>query len=115
MATQQIVVTAADPIAFVKEILKWGEKGATLKDRTFPRLKGLPYAVELEIETDKNIPSTPLANVLPIPTSAEVYTKEELEALEWSVFKKVCKSLNIGGRDRVVMTTQYLKAVAEKE
>lgn len=115
MATQQIVVTAADPIAFVKEILKWGEKGATLKDRTFPRLKGLPYAVELEIETDKNLPKTPLSNVLPIPTSAEVYTEEELNAMEWDKLKKIAKSQGITGRDRQQVTRKYLEALENKE
>lgn len=44
------------------------------------------------------------------------WTKEQLEDLEWGVFKKVVKqAFGITGRDRVKMTRQYLDKVAESK
>lgn len=44
------------------------------------------------------------------------WTKEQLEDLEWDVFKKVVKqAFGITGRDRLKMTRQYLDKVAESQ
>ncbi len=44
------------------------------------------------------------------------WTKEQLEDLEWDVFKKVVKqAFGITGRDRLKMTRQYLDKVSESQ
>ena len=44
------------------------------------------------------------------------WTKEQLEDLEWDVFKKVVKqAFGITGRDRLKMTRQYLDKVVESQ
>lgn len=116
MPKQAINVTAVDPIQFVQRLLELGKQGATLKEKTFPRLKGLPYAVQLEIEVEgsQEVAKAPGVNPLPVPLAEKVFTKEELEAMEWDDFKKALKAVGIGGRDRDLMTTKYLKQIEEK-
>jgi hypothetical protein len=110
MATQTLVVTSTNPVDFINRVIEAAQQGAVLKERTCPRLKGMPYAVELTLETDKGIDSKPGVNAIPVPESEKIYTKEELEALEWSDFKKACKGYNLTGRDRNLLTTRYLQA-----
>ncbi len=112
MAKQTLNVTAADPVAFVKRLLEAGKEGATLKDRTFPRIKGIPYVAELEIDTDIGVDSKPGVNAIPVPLSERVYTKEELDAMEWDDFRAAVQSKGIKGRRRDNMVVQYMKAVA---
>lgn len=113
MAKQTLNVTASDPVAFVKRLLEAGKEGATLKDRTFPRIKGIPYVAELEINTDIGVDSKPGVNAIPVPLSERVYTKEELDAMEWETFKATVASRGVGGKKRDLMTNRYLKAIAE--
>lgn len=115
MAKQTLNVTAADPVAFVKRLLEAGKEGAILKDRTFPRIKGIPYVAELEINTDIGVDSKPGVNAIPVPLSERVYTKEELDAMEWEFFKEVCSAKSIGGRKRDLMTNKYLKVIAGQD
>lgn len=113
MAKQTIVVTSTNPVDFVKLILEKGREGCTLKERTCPRLKGLPYAAELvlEITGGDEVKSSPGVNAIPVPMAAKVYTKEELEAMDWDTFRSAVQSKGIKGRQREVMTVKYLKAV----
>lgn len=117
MSIQKLVITAVSPIDFISRILEAGKNGAVLKDRTFPRLKGLPYAVELEVEVEgsSEILSSPGVNAIPVPMSEKVYSKEELEILDWDIFKKACKAYGITGRDRNLLTTKYLQATNQIE
>lgn len=113
MATQNIIVTATNPVEFVQRLLELGSKGATLKERTCPRLKGLPYAAELVIEItgSDEIKSSPGVNAIPVPMAIKVYTKEELEAMDWDMFRSAVQSKGVKGRQREVMTVKYLQAV----
>lgn len=113
MATQNINVTATNPVEFVQRLLELGAKGATLKERTCPRLKGLPYAAELvlEITGSDELQAGPGVNAIPVPMAVKVYTKEELEAMDWDTFRSAVQSKGVKGRQREVMTVKYLQAV----
>lgn len=53
---------------------------------------------------------------LSLSPEGKPWTKEQLEDLEWGVFKKVVKqAFGITGRDRVKMQKQYLEKVAETQ
>lgn len=43
------------------------------------------------------------------------WTKEQLDDLDWSMFKRIVKTQKITGRDRQKMTKQYLEAVKVSE
>lgn len=113
MATQQIIVTSTNPVDFVKRILELGKQGAVLKERSCPRLKGLPYAAELTIETvgSEELKVSPGVNAIPVALSEKVFTKEELEAMPIEEMRPVVASRGVKGRDKVKMIKQYLAAV----
>jgi len=55
-------------------------------------------------------------NSLALNPEGNPWTKEQLEDLEWDVFKKVVKqAFGITGRDRLKMTRQYLDKVSESQ
>jgi hypothetical protein len=112
MPIQTISVTAADPITFINRVIELASQGAVLKEKTFPRLQGKPFALQMEIEVEGNseIPKAPGINPLPVPLSEKVYSKEELDSMSWEQFKKAVKAKGIGGRDRDVMVAKYLQA-----
>ena len=113
MATQNINVTSTNPVDFVQKLLELGAKGAMLKERTCPRLKGLPYAAELVFEVDGivTLENTPGVNAIPVALSEKVYTKEQLEAMPIEEMRPVVASRGVKGRDKVKMIKQYLAAV----
>lgn len=115
MVKQTLNITAADPVSFVTRLLEAGKNGAALKARTFPRIKGVPYVAELELETESGVESKPGVNAIPVPLSERVYTKEELEEMDWEFFKQVVGAKGVGGRTRDVMTNKYLKIVSEQD
>lgn len=113
MASQNINVTATNPVEFVQRLLELGKQGATLKERTCPRLKGLPYAAELVFTVDGivTLDTTPGVNAIPVALSEKVYTKEQLEAMPIETMRPVVASRGVKGRDKVKMIKQYLAAV----
>ena len=113
MATQQINVTATNPVTFVERLLELGKQGATLKERTCPRLKGLPYAAELVFKVDGivTLENAPGVNAIPVALSEKVYTKEQLEAMPIEEMRPIVGSRNVKGRDKTKMIKQYLAAV----
>jgi hypothetical protein len=113
MATQNINVTATNPVEFVQRLLELGKQGATLKERTCPRLKGLPYAAELVFQVDGivTLDTTPGVNAIPVALSEKVYTKEQLEAMPIEEMRPVVASRGVKGRDKTKMIKQYLAAV----
>jgi hypothetical protein len=109
---QDIKVMATDPIEFFKVSQEAIIRGARLKSNTFVSLKTMPLMVELTVEvedpesqwTDKG------PNIWATPIAAKVYTKEELDGLEWEAFKKLVKdTTGETGRDRNLLITKYLK------
>jgi hypothetical protein len=117
MATQNINVTSTNPVDFVSRILELGSKGATLKERTCPRLKGLPYAAELvyEVEGTEPLQVGPGVNAIPVALSELVYTKEQLEAMPIEDIRPILASRGIKGRDKRLMIKEYLETFEVKD
>lgn len=113
MAEQTVNLTYGSPVDFVNKVLELGAKGFVLKDNTFPRLKGFPITASFVIETDKTIKMEPGLHTIPIPLSKQVFSAEDLEAMEWDAFKEAVKSRGVKGRQRDVMQAKYLKAVED--
>lgn len=47
--------------------------------------------------------------------SKGVYTKEQLQELDWETLKSVCKEVGVSGRDRGLIITRYLQHYEEQE
>jgi hypothetical protein len=117
MASQEFVIRTADPRKFVDEVVALAQKGAVLKENTYPRLKGYPITATMVIEDSGNgvdKSSSPNVQAMPVKSEDKTYSKEELESMEWDELKKAAKSLGITGRDRDILTRKYLEAMEEK-
>ena len=62
----------------------------------------------VKVENDGGGFSMEVDSVFATDDSGKPFTKEALDAMQWSDFKAVCKAAGVGGRDRVQMTKQYL-------
>lgn len=108
MNKYEVVVSDTDSlgIEFFQNCVKIAQQGGVLKDGVTVRLQ-FPRAAVFEITTEEFLETKLGFQVVPVDIQ---YTKEMLDNLEWSDFKNVVKRLVPKGRDRAVMTTQYLEA-----
>jgi hypothetical protein len=113
MATQQIVVSSANPVEFIKRVVELAQQGAVLKDNTCPRLKTLPFIAEFtfEVNGSEELKVSPGVNAIPVPLGEKVYTKEQLEAMPIEEMRIIVASRGVKGRDKSKMVKQYLAAV----
>ena len=113
MATQQIVVSSANPVEFIKRVVELAQQGAVLKDNTCPRLKSLPFIAEFtfEVNGSEELKVSPGVNAIPVPLGEKVYTKEQLEAMPIEDMRPIVASRGVKGRDKGKMIKQYLAAV----
>lgn len=113
MATQQIVVSSANPVDFIKRVVELAQQGAVLKDNTCPRLKTLPFIAEFtfEVSGSEELKGSPGVNAIPVPLGEKVYTKEQLEAMPIEDMRPIVASRGVKGRDKGKMIKQYLAAV----
>lgn len=113
MATQQIVVSSANPVEFIKRVVELSKQGAVLKDNTCPRLKTLPFIAEFtfEVNGSEELKVSPGVNAIPVPLGEKVYTKEQLEAMPIEDMRPIVASRGVKGRDKNKMIKQYLAAV----
>ena len=65
------------------------------------------FSVEQEDKEEDN-------SALALNPAGEPWTKEQLDDLEWSVFKRVMSTKDVKGRDRQRMSRQYLEAVSKE-
>ena len=107
---QKMVLRTADRIEFATELLKWGAMGAKLQDRTVPRLYA-PFTAELEILIDPKVPHKDTHCIRAYPPDHRVYTEVELEEMTFEEFRESVALLGVKGRDRKIMTFDYLEAV----
>ena len=107
---QKMVLRTADRIEFATELLKWGAMGAKLQDRTVPRLYA-PFTAELEILVDPKNPHKDTHCIRAYPPDHRIYTEQELEDMEFTEFRESVALLGVKGRDRKIMTFDYLEAV----
>lgn len=113
MATQQIVVSSANPVDFIKRVVELSKQGAVLKDNTCPRLRTLPFIAEFtfELSGTEELKNSPGVNAIPVALSEKVYTKEQLEAMPIEEMRIIVASRGVKGRDKSKMVKQYIAAV----
>jgi len=113
MATQQIVVSSANPVDFIKRVVELSKQGAVLKDNTCPRLRTLPFIAEFtfELSGTEELKTSPGVNAIPVALSEKAYTKEQLEAMPIEDMRPIVASRGVKGRDKNKMVKQYLAAV----
>lgn len=114
MNEYKIIIGATDPlgIKFLANVVKFANKGATI-DEAHPWTCKFPAKVYMNIKTDEYL-ETDMVNGIQVFPISITYTKEMLDALEWTEFKDVVKKRGVGGRDRAQMVRQYLEATQQE-
>lgn len=114
MNEYKIVISGTDPygIKFLNTVVEFANKGATI-DEAHPWTCKFPAKVFMNIKTKEYLETDILSGVQVMPISI-IYTKEMLDALEWTEFKDVVKKRGVGGRDRAQMVRQYLEATQQE-
>ena len=107
---QKIVIRSGDRIEFIDELLKWGAMGANRQANSVPRLFA-PFTAELEIFVDAKNPFKDTHCVRAYPPDHRIYTEQELEDMTFEDFRESVGLLGVKGRDRKIMTSDYLAAV----
>ena len=114
MNEYKVLVTGSDSIgySFMKNIIELANKGAVLEEGKVPALR-FPHSAWMYLNTEELMVNKP---GFQFQVMQENFTKEQLDDLEWSEFKAVVKKKHgISGRDRTLMTNQYLKASGQVE
>lgn len=114
MNEYKVLVTGNDNIgyAFMKNVVELANLGAVIEDNKVPSLR-FPQSCWMYLKTDELMENKPGFQFQIIQ---ENFTKEQLDDMEWSEFKAVVKKKHgISGRDRTLMTNQYLKASGQVE
>lgn len=92
---------------FLRNVTALANKGAVLKEDKAPTMR-FPHQAWYYLETDELMEDKPGFKFQIIQ---EYLNKEQLEALDWDEFKsKTKRHFGITGRNRSLMTRQYLKA-----
>jgi len=104
----ELKATDASGIKFLENVIKFSKLGATI-DTAYPTKNTFPNKVMLNIETEEHLEDDMVNGVRVYPVELQ-YSKEQLDAMEWSEFKAAVKHLVPKGRDRNVMTNKYLEA-----
>jgi len=96
---------------FMKNVVSLANKGAVLQEGKVPFMR-FPHQAFIYFETDELMENTPGFQFQRIQ---ELYTKEQLDAMEWEDFRMVLKrGFSITGRNRQQMTREYLKAAGQE-
>lgn len=96
-------------IKWIENLIRFIKMGAEVKEGHTPKAK-FPHHAWLTIETSELLRDEPGVQVFKID---EVYTREQLDAMEFPAFRDAVKSRQIRGRDRAIMTRQYLAATGQ--
>lgn len=110
----KVLVTGNDGIGFnfMKNVIELANMGAILEEGKVPTMR-FPYSCWMYLKTDELMESKP---GFQFQIMQEIFTKDQLDDMEWSEFKScVKKKQGISGRDRTLMTNQYLKASGQVE
>jgi hypothetical protein len=113
MNTYKLLITSADyhGVNFIENIAKYAAKGAVI-DKSVHLFNDYPHSCTMDLVTTEFLTSDLNVSVI---TIQEAWTKEYLDKLEWAEFKAVVNVKVPKGRDRVIMTRQFLEAVGNKE
>lgn len=91
---------------FIENVVKLANKGATLQEGKLPRCS-FPHSAWMYLETDEIMEDSPGFTFQII---SEIFTKEQLEAMDWQDFKRIVNKAGVKGKDRQLMTNKYLQA-----
>lgn len=121
----------------IENIIKLANMGATLKPGTLPSMR-FPHSCSMILEAETPPTPSATVRVFEYDSHKEIFaafvepvaasfsldndpvidkstndgtpwTKEQLDGMDWKTeFKEVCKSVGISGRDRAMMTKEYL-------
>lgn len=114
MNEYKVLVTGNDSIgySFMKNVIELASMGATLEEGKVPTMR-FPFSAWMYLQTDELMESKP---GFQFQIMQENFTKEQLDDMDWSEFKAVVKKkYGITGRDRTLLTNQYLKASGQVE
>lgn len=109
-----VLVTGSDSIgySFMQNVIELANMGAVLEDKKVPALR-FPHSCWMYLQTKELMENKP---GFQFQIMQEIFTKEQLDDMEWAEFKAVLKrKFGIGGRNREQMTREYLKAVEDSE
>jgi len=96
-------------IKWLDNLIRFIKMGAEVKEGHTPKAK-FPHHAWLTLETSELLRNEPGVQVFKID---EVYTREQLDAMEFPAFRDAVKSRQVRGRDRAIMTRQYLAATGQ--
>lgn len=96
-------------IKWLENLIHFIKMGAEVKEGHTPKAK-FPHHAWLTIETSELLRNEPGVQVFMID---EVYTREQLDAMEFPELREAVKSRGVKGRDRQLMTRQYLAATGQ--
>jgi hypothetical protein len=96
-------------IKWLENLIRFIKMGAEVKEGHTPKAK-FPHHAWLTIETSELLRNEPGVQVFKID---EVYTREQLDAMDFPELREAVKSRGVKGRDRTIMTRQYLKATGQ--
>lgn len=114
MNEYKVLVTGSDSIgySFMKNVVELANMGAVIEDNKVPALR-FPHSCWMYLQTKELMENKP---GFQFQIMQEIFTKEQLDDMDWSEFKAVVKKKHgISGRDRTLMTNQYLKASGQVE
>lgn len=109
MANQyKLHITSSDyyGVNFIENIIKYSSKGAVL-DMSHHIYNYYPHSCTMLISTDEFLKSELCVEVEVVK---EAWTKEQLDKMSWDDVRELAKSRGITGRDRQLVTRQFLEA-----
>ena len=114
MNEYKVLVTGSDSIgySFMKNVVELANMGAVIEDNKVPALR-FPHSCWMYLQTKELMENKP---GFQFQIMQEIFTKEQLDDMDWAEFKTVVKKkYGITGRDRTLLTNQYLKASGQTE
>lgn len=114
MNEYKVLVTGNDAIgyAFMRNVVELAGLGAVLEEDKVPSLR-FPQSAWMYLKTKELMENKP---GFQFQILQEVYTKEQLDEMDWDTFKRTLKrKYGLGGRNREQMTREYLKVSGQVE
>jgi len=115
MNTYKVTLKSPDimGLEWLHSIVKIANMGGRIEENFYSKVS-FPHEVTMIVETEDRLETDMKRGIVVHPVLV-AKTKEEMESMDWEVFKKECKAWGIGGRHRDTMTSQYLKITNQND
>lgn len=116
MNTYKVTVKGNDVVGlkWLQNIVKVASMGGVIEERFHFRTT-FPHEVTMIVKTDTKLRlETDMSEGIIVYPVMVAKTRKEMEEMDWESFKKECRLWGVGGRNRDLMTRQYLKATESK-